>query len=269
MRKLGVTLSSLAVLSMGAARSTAQTTLFFDGSGAENGVTEAGTQSFSFMGSNWSGGVVETEGRLALYASGSFSYEIEAGGGSVTFDPPVGSVRFFYVHGFGFNPGVASAFDASDASVGMADSRQATFFGDPNNFVSIESETPIARIDFSSGVIDNFTFNPAPAQPTPTPQPTDTPVPPSTATATTPPTSTPSPTEVATREPVACVADCNGDGTVDIAELVRAVQIVLGILSLDDCRDADFDGDEQVTIDELVAAVGAAIRPCIDDGPAN
>ena len=142
MRKLGAILWAMGMLAISTAGVSAQTTLFFDGSGAENGVTERGTRSFSFMGSNWSGGVVETEGILALYASGSFSYEIEAGGGSVTFDPPVGSVRFFYVHGFGFAPGVASAFDASDISVGMADSRQATFFGDSHNSVSIESGDP-------------------------------------------------------------------------------------------------------------------------------
>ena len=31
-------------------------TVFFDGTGAEDGVTERGTEEFSFRGSNWSGG---------------------------------------------------------------------------------------------------------------------------------------------------------------------------------------------------------------------
>ena len=58
-------------------------TIRFDNGGDEAGVTPPGTTSFSFMGSNWSGGQVATEAILPLYASGSFSYEIEGMGGEV------------------------------------------------------------------------------------------------------------------------------------------------------------------------------------------
>ena len=77
-------------------------TIFFDNIGDELGVTPRLTTDFSFMGSNWTGGIVEREGIPALYASGAFSYEVLDGGGQVTFDSPVDSVNFFYVHGAGY-----------------------------------------------------------------------------------------------------------------------------------------------------------------------
>ena len=113
------------------------------------------------MDSNWSGGVVGTEGITPLYASGSFSYEILIGGGEVTFDTPIDSVDFFFVHGFGFAAGTATAFDSSDTEIGSVDSNPASFFGDPANFVSLDPVAPIARITFSGAVIDNFTFTAA------------------------------------------------------------------------------------------------------------
>lgn len=132
--------------------------ILFDGTGDEAGVTTAGTTSFSFMGSNWSGGVVDTAFTLPLYASGSRSWESDPTGSQVTFDAPIDSVVFFYVHGFGFGAGTATAFDAADNPVAMAPSNAATFFGDLNNFVTLDGAASIARVEFSSGVIDNFTF---------------------------------------------------------------------------------------------------------------
>ena len=117
-------------------------TLRFDISGAESGVTTRGTRTFSFMGSNWNGGVVNSRGVFPLYASGTFSYEIDAAGGQVTFDDPVDSARFFYVHGFGLPSGTATAFNSEAQPVASANSRQATSFGDSSNFVLLDSGSP-------------------------------------------------------------------------------------------------------------------------------
>lgn len=233
--------------------SSQEITIFFDGSGAEEGITERGTTSFSFMGSNWSGGVVETEGILPLYASGEFSYEIVSGNGTVTFDQPIDSVRFFYVHGFGFDMGTATAFDAGDDAIGSADSLVATNFADPANFVTIDPAAPIRRIEFSGGVIDNFSY-------TISTGPTETPAEP-TATPTEVVIETPTPT--ATLGPVPCVGDCNGDGSVTVDELVRGVNIALGGLEVGDCPDFDSNEDGRVTIDELIGAVNAALSGCV------
>lgn len=138
------------------------TTIFFDGVGAEDGITEPGTTDFSFAGSNWTGGIVATEGSPPLYASGSFSYEIPSGTATVTFDEPIDSVDFFYVHGFGFNEGDAVALDADSNILGIVSSNLATNFGAPANFESLDPSTPIASIEFSAGVVDNFTFTTVP-----------------------------------------------------------------------------------------------------------
>jgi hypothetical protein len=93
---------------------------------------------------------------------------------------------------------------------------------------------------------------------TATPTPTLTP----TATATPTGTALPSPTATDTPEISACAADCDGGGTVTVAELVRAVNIALGSVLADDCPEADVGGDGRVTIDELIKAVNAALTGC-------
>ncbi len=59
-----------------------------------------------------------------------------------------------------------------------------------------------------------------------------------------------------------CFGDCNGDGEVTIDELVRGVNIALGILPLDACPSFDSGGDGEVTIEELIAAVNDALAGC-------
>ena len=84
------------------------------------------------------------------------------------------------------------------------------------------------------------------------------------------PAEQPSPTPTATSVPTAtntpgsgvCVGDCSGDGTVSIDELVKAVNIALGSVSIDVCPAADRNGNGMVTIDELLAAVNAALGGC-------
>jgi len=152
--------SPLAVLSLvlAAASASAQTvTMGFDNSGAESGITTPGAQSFSFMGSDWSGGVVATMGVPALYASGAFSYEVFQSA-TVEFDPPVTDVNFFYVHGSGVPQGTATAQDASGAELDSIDSNPATVFGAAGNFVNFDTSEPISTIEFTGGAIDNFAY---------------------------------------------------------------------------------------------------------------
>ena len=61
---------------------------------------------------------------------------------------------------------------------------------------------------------------------------------------------------------LACVGDCDGDGTVTVSELVTAVNIALGLAPLNTCTAVDTNGDGMVTINELVAAVTGALIEC-------
>jgi hypothetical protein len=47
-----------------------------------------------------------------------------------------------------------------------------------------------------------------------------------------------------------------------LSELVASVNVALGTEPLAGCRSADANGDEVVTIDELVEAVGRALQGC-------
>jgi hypothetical protein len=123
-------------------------------------------------------------------------------------------------------------------------------------------------------------------QPTPTEtdtaQPTQTPTPTGTATATATSTRTPGgPTETstptitpggptATSTPTAtvtptqgrCPGDCNGDLLTELTELIRGVNIALGIRGIADCIQFDVDRDGSVEIDELIAAIAAHFADC-------
>jgi hypothetical protein len=61
-----------------------------------------------------------------------------------------------------------------------------------------------------------------------------------------------------------CAGDCDGDGTVAINELVRAVTIALGSTAVAECTVADANGDGSVTIAELIGAVNTALGGCVD-----
>jgi len=78
------------------------------------------------------------------------------------------------------------------------------------------------------------------------------------------PTRTGTGTRTATPTPTMgpCRGDCDGDGTVGVNEIVRAVGIALGQTSVDACPDADVDGNGAVSVNELVAAVAAALNGC-------
>jgi hypothetical protein len=60
----------------------------------------------------------------------------------------------------------------------------------------------------------------------------------------------------------ACAGDCNGDGTVTIDELIRALRIALREAPVATCAAADTDADGVVEIAELVAAVRRSLSAC-------
>ncbi|MBX3024521.1 PASTA domain-containing protein [bacterium] len=60
----------------------------------------------------------------------------------------------------------------------------------------------------------------------------------------------------------ACTGDCNGNAQVTIDELVRSVNIALGLLPLDACLAVDRNLDDQATINELITAVNFALFGC-------
>ena len=68
------------------------------------------------------------------------------------------------------------------------------------------------------------------------------------------PTPTPTPTH-------ACAGDCDGNGVVTIAELVRGVALAL-LRDVAACANADLDASGAVRVNELVAAVSAATEGC-------
>jgi len=61
---------------------------------------------------------------------------------------------------------------------------------------------------------------------------------------------------------VACVADCNFNGNVDVSELITAINVGLGTSSLAQCVVSDPSGDGVVAIDELLRAIHAALDGC-------
>lgn len=61
---------------------------------------------------------------------------------------------------------------------------------------------------------------------------------------------------------IACVGDCNADGEVTVDELLKMVNISLGVLDLSTCPVADGNGDGEVTIDEIITAVNWALTQC-------
>jgi len=65
------------------------------------------------------------------------------------------------------------------------------------------------------------------------------------------------------------LGDCDGDLRVSIAELVRGVALASRGEAPLDCPRLDGDESGTVTVDELIAAVGAAIAPALRDADAN
>jgi len=61
---------------------------------------------------------------------------------------------------------------------------------------------------------------------------------------------------------VGCPGDCNGDGSVAIDELIRAVAIALGQTPVSACSGLDTNADGAIEVAEIVSAVGGALNGC-------
>lgn len=66
---------------------------------------------------------------------------------------------------------------------------------------------------------------------------------------------------VASERP-SCIGDCSGNGSVEVAELIKGVDIALGLMPLTECRAIDANGDGSVSVDELIGAVSAILAGC-------
>lgn len=60
----------------------------------------------------------------------------------------------------------------------------------------------------------------------------------------------------------ACTGDCDGDGRVTVSELIRGVNIALGIQDLANCLVFDGNEDGRVSIGELIGGVNASLSGC-------
>jgi phosphatidylethanolamine-binding protein (PEBP) family uncharacterized protein len=81
------------------------------------------------------------------------------------------------------------------------------------------------------------------------------------STATQPPTPASAPVRL-----TGCAGDCSSDGAVSVDEIVRGLNIILGLAPLTSCSVLDADSDGNITINELVAAVNNALRGCSAPG---
>lgn len=59
-----------------------------------------------------------------------------------------------------------------------------------------------------------------------------------------------------------CVGDCDGSGDLSVGELIVGVNIALGLRELGDCPGFDRNGNGRVDINELLSAVRAALDAC-------
>ena len=59
-----------------------------------------------------------------------------------------------------------------------------------------------------------------------------------------------------------CPGDCDGNGSVNIGELIRGVRIALGQSDVSNCEAFDTNGDGLVRIGELIQAVRSALNGC-------
>ena len=64
-----------------------------------------------------------------------------------------------------------------------------------------------------------------------------------------------------------CAGDCNGNGVVTVSELITLVDIALGTADPTTCLAAGASGVGQITIAEIVKAVGNALTGCPASDP--
>jgi photosystem II stability/assembly factor-like uncharacterized protein len=68
--------------------------------------------------------------------------------------------------------------------------------------------------------------------------------------------------QIGSAQPSSCVGDCSGVGEVSVADVLTMVNIALGSRPVSDCSAGDHDHNGEVSIDEIVKAVGNALVGC-------
>lgn len=116
--------------------------------------------------------------------------------------------------------------------------------------VGTAAQTPIVTPTPTVTPVDSWSLTPTPS---PRGQPTSTPTPEVTPAL--------SPSASATESP-ACVGDCDRSGVVTVDEIVRMVNIALGIFPTTYCVAGDRDGNGGITIDEIIDAVRRVLEGC-------
>jgi hypothetical protein len=77
------------------------------------------------------------------------------------------------------------------------------------------------------------------------------------------PTPTPTPRALAAGlDVLPCVGDCDGDDEVSVSELILGVGMALGEDTIDECPAFDFTPDDRIMIDELLLSVAASSEGC-------
>lgn len=131
------------------------------------------------------------------------------------------------------------------------------------------TSTGTATVAASSTATRTGTATPSPSGPT-TPTRTLTPTFTASATPSSSPTGTPAPTSTSTPiltptltpSPPRCVGDCNNDGVVTVDEILMLVDFALQEASPSDCPVSDEDGNQQITVAEILTAVHNALNGC-------
>jgi uncharacterized repeat protein (TIGR01451 family) len=59
-----------------------------------------------------------------------------------------------------------------------------------------------------------------------------------------------------------CPGDCNGEGVVDVPDMIKAANIALDAADISTCEAADSNGDHKVTITDIVAAGNSLLHGC-------
>ena len=68
--------------------------------------------------------------------------------------------------------------------------------------------------------------------------------------------------DVASAQTASCVGDCSQNEQVTVNELLTGVNIALNTMPVAECPAFDPDGDDSVSVGELIAAVGSALSGC-------
>ena len=161
MKTAGISLMilSLCAISFG----SVTTTLLFENTGIEEGLTVEGATKFMVDCSKWYGGRVRgIPGESNLLASGEHAYIIESTcGGAVKFYQPVDSVNFYYAYGGKCVPsGTCRVYDAWSGGnlIGEYSAVKTNKFNDDKAWINIELPGQIRRIEWDEGSIDNFSY---------------------------------------------------------------------------------------------------------------